>query len=228
MIIGKGLIASIFLKNNFLDDNYIIFASGVSNSQEVLPEAFDREFDLIKSLANTSKCFIYFSTISIFDPGLQQNQYIQHKANVERFISNHFKNYIIFRLGQVIGKTKNPKLISNFLFSHISNQTSFDLWTGAERIFMDIEDVYKLVKYFMHPNHNKSIINLVHNKRLPVSELVKYFETILQVKPIFRNVPIDSKAINFKNELCMNAIKELKLLCNSADYVFECLKKYYG
>jgi nucleoside-diphosphate-sugar epimerase len=175
MIIGKGLIASIFLKNNFLDKNFIIFASGVSNSQEVLLEAFDREFDLIRSFVDTSKCFIYFSTISIFDPSMQKSQYIQHKINVERYISNHFKNYIIFRLGQVIGNTQNPKLISNFLFNHIANQKSFDLWSGAERIFMDIEDVYMLVKYFMHHDHNQSIINLVHNNSLPVSELVKYF-----------------------------------------------------
>lgn len=228
MIIGNGLIASTFLRNNFIDQDYIIFASGVSNSQEVSSEAFNRELDLIKSFIYTSKCFVYFSTISIYDPFMQNNKYIQHKINVENYITNHFENYIIFRLGQIVGNTQNPNLISNFLFNHILNKRSFNLWSNAERIFMDIDDVYKLVNYFINHSRNKSIINLVHNHSSSIFDLVKCFENILHVNPIFEILPMHSKAINFTNELCMKAIEELNLSCNSSDYVFNCLKKYYG
>ena len=93
---------------------------------------------------------------------------------------------------------------------------------------MDIDDVYKLVNYFISHSHNKSIINLVHNHSSSIFDLVKYFETILHVKPIFEILPMHSKAINFTNELCIKAIEELNLSCNSSDYVFNCLKKYYG
>ena len=61
MVIGNGLIASAFerYKNN---DDIIIFASGVSNSQETSELAFNREINLMKRYLNLDKKLIYFST----------------------------------------------------------------------------------------------------------------------------------------------------------------------
>ncbi len=42
MVIGTGLIANLFAEYNDLD-NYVLFASGVSNSLEKNVKAFDRE-----------------------------------------------------------------------------------------------------------------------------------------------------------------------------------------
>ncbi len=65
MVIGNGLIGNIF---KLVDsDNYLIFASGVSNSMENNDGEFNREFDLLKSHINTNKKFIYFSTVNIND-----------------------------------------------------------------------------------------------------------------------------------------------------------------
>ena len=46
MIIGRGLIASLFKENDY--KNTIFFASGVSNSLEDNPQEFLREENLIK------------------------------------------------------------------------------------------------------------------------------------------------------------------------------------
>ncbi|WP_333850847.1 hypothetical protein [Epilithonimonas sp.] len=67
MIIGRGLIASLF--RDMDQENIIFFASGVSNSLETSPEEFLREENLIRKTftENPDKLFIYFSTCSIYD-----------------------------------------------------------------------------------------------------------------------------------------------------------------
>jgi hypothetical protein len=66
MIIGNGLISSVFLNSDENYDKYIIFASGVSNSKETDSEKFAREKNLlstaIKNNENNLK-LIYFSSI---------------------------------------------------------------------------------------------------------------------------------------------------------------------
>ena len=53
MIVGRGLIASLFV--NVDKDNVIFFASGVSNSLEVRDEEFLREENLIKKTIAENK-----------------------------------------------------------------------------------------------------------------------------------------------------------------------------
>ena len=62
MIIGNGLRAKAF--NSYGNDNkLLIFASGVSNSNETSSKAFDREKKLLLDALNnqSGKKFIYFS-----------------------------------------------------------------------------------------------------------------------------------------------------------------------
>ena len=66
MVIGNGLLAKSFSKYKD-DDQVIIFASGVSNSKEVNPEAFMREMDLLRSITNKDALLVYFSTCSVYD-----------------------------------------------------------------------------------------------------------------------------------------------------------------
>ena len=94
MLIGKGLIASQFKK--YEDDNdIIIFASGVSNSQEIDLNKFDKEFNLIKKYISCDCLFVYFSTCSIYDKSLIDSKYVKHKLKVEEFIKENFKYFLI-------------------------------------------------------------------------------------------------------------------------------------
>ena len=67
MIIGNGLIAKEFKKKNYFHKNKIIFASGVSNSNNIKIRDFNREIFLIKKILNinTDLKFYYFSTIDV-------------------------------------------------------------------------------------------------------------------------------------------------------------------
>ena len=62
MIIGNGMIANVF-KENFLNEDVLIFASGVSNSREIRNSEFIKEIDLVQnSILNfPDKFFIYFA-----------------------------------------------------------------------------------------------------------------------------------------------------------------------
>ena len=96
MIVGNGLVASAFAAFAE-DDDYVIFASGVSNSQEKDPAAYQREFDLLRSHLRPDTCLVYFSTCSIADQSRSHSHYIQHKIKVEEYIANHASDYVIFR-----------------------------------------------------------------------------------------------------------------------------------
>jgi hypothetical protein len=104
MVVGNGMLARAF--SDFAEDeSKLIFASGVSNSGETIASEFQREVDLIKSLAGIKNQFIYFSTVSIHDPELIHTPYVAHKLLIEKLVSESFVNYLIFRLPIVVGKT---------------------------------------------------------------------------------------------------------------------------
>src|SRR5690606_20766753 len=103
MIIGRGLIASIF--THYDQDDLMIFASGVSNSLEVSAAEFEREKSLLINTLNTysDKKIIYFSTCSICDPSKKESPYVLHKLAMEQLIEEHAESYIVLRIGNVVG-----------------------------------------------------------------------------------------------------------------------------
>ncbi len=118
MIIGNGLLANEFdvYKNS---NDVTIFASGVSNSNEKRGGEFEREMRLLRSEADNDECrlLIYFSSTKVFESGDNDNLYIKHKKDVEKFINENFKSFLIFRLPQVIGKGGNPNTLANNIYN---------------------------------------------------------------------------------------------------------------
>lgn len=117
MIIGNGDIASI------LNDraNVIFFASGVSNSNEIREEQFNREKELLLK-QDKNMCIFYFSSIAIdiFEK-YEKNRYLQHKKQMEDIIKSNFKNYNIIRIGN-INWGKNPNTFLNYIKNKIDNK----------------------------------------------------------------------------------------------------------
>ena len=74
MVIGHGMIANVFRSYHDKED-IVIVASGVSDSTHAGPSAFLREKELLINVLNTNQghLFIYFSTCSNYDPGLQES-----------------------------------------------------------------------------------------------------------------------------------------------------------
>ena len=91
MIIGNGLLAKAFsdFENN---EKILIFASGVSNSNETRRQEFEREEILLRKGLTThkDKLIIYFSTCSVYEPSTNYREYTRHKLDMEKNSSEEF------------------------------------------------------------------------------------------------------------------------------------------
>ena len=89
MIVGNGMIATAFKNIDYDLSDYILFASGVSNSKCRDFGEFNREFLTLKNTLDNNKTLIYFSTSSVFDPSLQNSEYVKHKLILEKYIQEN-------------------------------------------------------------------------------------------------------------------------------------------
>src|SRR4051794_11359548 len=108
MVIGNGMVAKKF-ESYKTNDQFLIFASGVSNSKNTNPEAYERELTLLKSAIkeNQEKILVYFSTCSIYDPGEETSKYVLHKKHIEQLIQKKQKQFYVFRVSNLVGQSGN-------------------------------------------------------------------------------------------------------------------------
>lgn len=184
MVIGRGLIASVFSPYQE-QDRFVIFASGVSDSKTTRSEEFDREFNLLKEAitANPGKTFVYFSTCSVYDPDLKENAYIKHKLRLEEYIQGHAGSYHIFRVSNIVGHTGNPATVVNFFYHHIREGRSFNLWVDSVRNLIDIDDVFRVVDHILQQGLFKNqVVNIANADDYRVKDIVAALESATGLK----------------------------------------------
>jgi nucleoside-diphosphate-sugar epimerase len=199
MLVGTGMMAKAFSYFESIQD-VIIFASGVSNSQENNNIAFQREEELVRCYLtqNNNVVFVYFSTCSIYDPAYKESRYVQHKLQIEAIIKRYQKEYIIFRLPQVVGKTTSSTLI-NFLFNAIKNNDKFEIWGKAYRNLIDCEEVFKICRYIIQSKlFINQTVNVASTIKIPVPKIVEIVEKVLNKKG---NYSITDKGSDYDIEL---------------------------
>lgn len=187
MIIGNGLIANSLLSID--SEDVIYFASGVSNSQETRSTEFEREFNLLKNciLQYPNLKLVYFSTLSIFDQSKQNSLYVLHKMKIEKMITENCTDYIILRIGNVVGKGGNPNTLFNFLNTQISNQQEFTLHNKARRLLIDIHDISKFLKNHQNDWHQQTI-NLSFPYYYNLKEIITAIEHQIQNTAQYKEV----------------------------------------
>lgn len=215
------MIASVFNlnSNNYLD--YIIFASGVSNSSETNQNEFNREKDLILKTIyeNKNLKLIYFSCMLA---GIIKNDYYDAKLKNEELIKNETSNYIIFRLPQVIGNQGNSNNLVNFLKYSIINNLEINVYDNVERALIDVEDVVNVVDY-CKDKINCEILNFSYIEKLKVITICNLIGNILNKQPILKIIKNINNNWNVKNS---DIINEAIININSNGYTNEILKKY--
>ncbi|MDH6251924.1 nucleoside-diphosphate-sugar epimerase [Chryseobacterium sp. H1D6B] len=187
MIIGTGLIAS-SLKDIDSKD-MLFFASGVSNSLETRISEFEREFSLLKNtLENNSRSkLIYFSTLSIHDQSKQTSPYVLHKKEIENYIENNSDNYLILRIGNIVGKGGNPNTLFNFLKTQITNDHQFVVHSNARRLLIDIDDISSFLKSSCTQIKNKTI-NCAFPYYYNLKEIIDVIEKRIEKKAQYQEV----------------------------------------
>lgn len=178
MVIGNGMIAKAF--ESYRDkEGFIIFASGVSDSTNADTTAFEREMKLITDTIenNRDKLLVYFSTCSINDPSMQDSAYVQHKIKMEDFIIQNHASFIIFRLTNPIGKTKNTHTVVNYFIKNMIENHEFTVWKNAGRNIIDIDDMYLICNEILQRNlFINTVINIANPKNYPVRFIIETIE----------------------------------------------------
>jgi nucleoside-diphosphate-sugar epimerase len=180
-IYGHGLIAKSF-KKSVKFNNAVIFASGVSNSQELNNNQFEKELLILNEalIQNPNKIFIYFSTISAYSKSL--SPYIAHKLSIEKLISSTADRYLILRLPQVVGDVKNSTLVA-FFVDRILKRQDIVLQKNAMRYLVDVEDVVRIVDIVVSSVNKNMIIDLIPKNPVNVIKIVDKVGHILNLEP---------------------------------------------
>ncbi|MGJ7031690.1 NAD-dependent epimerase/dehydratase family protein [Niabella hirudinis] len=182
MIVGNGMIAKRFSVYQQQDD-FVVFASGVSNSKSHREADYAREMELLQTTlaAHPEKQLVYFSTCGIYDPTEQAGYYVQHKLRVEDYICRNAARFHIFRVSNVVGSSGNPNTIFNYYINHIRTSTNFDVWAHASRNLIDLDDVFAVADHILKQGlYQNQITNIANNESYHVLTVVKAIEQFLQ------------------------------------------------
>ena len=232
MIIGSGFIARNF--ENYSDDlerlDICLYAAGISNSQTQDKNLLDKEknkfIEFLKKF-NQKKKLIYISTCSINDPSRNKNPYVLNKLYIEDLVQKNIKNFLIMRLPEVVGKNENKVTLINFLNNKIKNGEKFEIWSKAKRNIIDIDDAILLVINLLeNKNLNNTIINVANSKSYFVTEIVKNFEKLNNVKANYNLVDRGQDNWHLDTNKVLEMSKKIKINFNE-NYLYELLKKYY-
>lgn len=226
-IIGNGFIAKSF--ENYLDEHdVIIFASGVSNSTSKEKNDFNREIQKINDISKNfhKKKIIYFSSCSISDKSRNTQAYQKHKLSMEKIITRLFKNYLIVRLPEVVGKNSNPNSLFNFLLNRIKNNKKIVTSSKCYRNFIDIDDAKLVVKYLLDNKYNRLTINVANISMIKVTDIIVLLSSIIKKKFIIEeNSKFDNEKFSIEIELMKKINNDLKINFNE-DYLNKVFSKY--
>ena len=225
MIIGNGLVANTF--NYFKNSkDFLIFASGVSNSNEIRMEVFCREKNtLLEALkANKNRTFIYFSSSSVNNRNCTSD-YVKHKREMEFLVSKHDRHYI-FRLPNLVGKTNNPHTLTNFLYYKLIHNEQFSVWDGAYRNLLDVDDLLKMVIFVIEREiYLNRTLELNNIEDYSMLEIIDVFERVLDIKARFR-VEKNECSIVY-NKLLTYKILQFIDISFDEFYLLRLIRKYY-
>ncbi len=223
MIIGNGLIAKTLAGIDHT--NYVIFASGVSNSTETNPAMFQREIDLLLS-QERKKTLVYFSTCSITDPTLTETAYVKHKLKIENLIKKEFPTYLILRLSTLVGKTDNPHTFFNHIKNKVLNNEEVIIHKNAWRYLFDSDDLKIIVPALLKDKETKNTtLHAAYNNAMNVLDIVKLMDTLLKKTSKIKLLDKGSH-FHFQNEELTKFLKKNNIALYAETYNEDIIRKY--
>ncbi len=226
MIIGRGLIASLFMNND--RDDIIFFASGVSNSLEDNPQEFLREENLIRTTIeeHPKKIFIYFSTCSIYDSSKTGSDYVLHKLKMEQLVKHSCDKYLILRVSNAVGKGGNPNLLINYLIRSVRNNDTINVHTKATRNLIDADDIRNITFRLIKNESFNKIINVAYLQNYGIIEILeiieRFYDTKLNLNLIKSGSGYDINIPDVEDYFRINNLN------NKESYLCQILEKYYS
>jgi len=229
MVIGNGLMAQAFYRY-MNDDDIFIFASGVSSSKFCTAYDCAREEALLRK--SLDKCgdkilFVYFSSCSIASSNLVSDIYHTHKKKMEEIIQMNAKRYAIFRLPNVVGSVVNLDTLFYYLVDKVKRQEVFELWSGAKRNIIDIDDVVNIVNNIIDDNiFINEITNVANLNDVTVDEIV--YEIAKHLGADVKYSKIEYNDNYFIDTTKVHPLFDRLGLNFNANYLERIVKKYCG
>lgn len=191
-VIGNGMIASEVVRSWSPSSDFVIFASGVSDSSCTKVEEFQREASLLLQVISEmseSQTLVYFSTCSIFDPSLVgKSAYVRHKREMEAIVCR-CGSFQIFRLPQVVGYNKGRKTLVNYFYDNLVSGRELVVQRDAERNLIDVSDAIAIASVVAigreFPN---SSINIANTRYHAVSRILQLLCDATGMQPRVRYV----------------------------------------
>jgi nucleoside-diphosphate-sugar epimerase len=227
MVVGGGMLARAFSRFS-AHPHVVIFASGVSDSNERDPAQFSRETTMLTEVRqrHPDQLLVYFGTCSVEDPERSPTPYVRHKLAAESLLEGAGHPWLVLRLPLVIGPRHKSNTLAEYLYGKISRGESFEVWKNAIRYPLDVADVLTVSEAFigMRQYWNRRIN--VAFQAYPVLEFVRIFEEMLDAKA---NCTLSPKGSPFALD-CPELRREAGRLGLQPDegYLRRTLQKYFA
>lgn len=230
-IIGKGFIAKNLYKiSNVIEkSDYIIYAAGISNSKIKSLNKLKKEINLFKKFItkNQNSKIVYISTADVTNNLKNKSKYVLNKIKIEKLIQKYFEKYIIIRLPQIIGKSKNKNTLINFFNDKIKKEKEIELLNNIKRNLLDISDVIKMIKTILINKRIKRKIIILSNKySLKPIEIVQILELKHNKKAKYNIKKTNKQIWNLNFNKNLKYFKKAKIKFNK-DYFIKSINKYY-
>jgi len=225
MIVGTGLIANAFSKGAFDHTNFIIFASGVSNSREERIEEYEKELNLLTNTLNDNqdKKLIYFSSCNI--TSADTSVYLQRKELIENYIKQSKSNHLILRLPNVVGHSTNRFQLLNYFYFTLLEQKDLTVKVNYIRHLLDVDDLPKIVELLTTLQIEASILNVAFDNGIKVKNIIEILELAVGLR--FKNVKEDSSENDYliDNNTFLQYVKDSNQFNTKPEDI---IKKYYS
>lgn len=226
MVVGSGLLANAF--EAYIDNQeVVIYASGVSDSKEIIKGNFEREEKLLRKIINENqdKILVYFSTCSIEDNSVNKSLYVIHKKKMETLIQESHNKFYIFRLSQVVGEATNKTLV-NFLFDSILNSKHMTINKKSTRNLIHVDDIFKIVSYIIvNKIYSNEITNIATPYNYFLLDIVSYIEKITNIRASY-----DLIEVGEEQDIDVLKIKSLNKNFNifKKNYTYNVLSRFFN
>ncbi len=230
-IVGKGFIGKNFnkIKKELKKTNYIIYAAGISHSKTKSKKELNRELNSFISFSkkNYFKKIIYISTADVTNNIVNKSLYVKNKIKIETLIKKKFKNYIILRLPQIIGKNRNMNTLINFFYFNIKKNKPLILIKNFKRNVLDIDDVLKVTKIIVKNKKLKNKIVTLSNKfSVQPIDIVRIFEKKMSKLVNYKFKKIRKQIWSLNHEKNAHYFKRANIRFNR-NYLSKAIDKYY-
>lgn len=227
MIVGRGLLARAFGSVFAENDDWVIFASGVSNSSESNSAEFLREEVLLRSCGDEAEgALVYFSSCGLIDGDTADTPYMSHKRRMESLVLSMPRS-VVLRLPQVVGRTGNTHTLINYLRDRIVNGEHFTVWKNAERNIIDIDDVVAIAEELLrHPDTESRVINIAVERSSLMTDIVKIVEGVIGKRG---NYTLEPKGAPLRLDTFIASAAARRLGLDMGDgYLERVITKYYA